>query len=101
MKPNQYLLAIASIATLLALSAYAPVALADKDDDYPRAHAGPILSMQQLIRIVLQVAPDTEVEEINLEPRGERGLIYVVKLNDDREVYVNARSGEVLEIEED
>jgi uncharacterized membrane protein YkoI len=101
MKSNFRILAIASIAAPLALSVSAPIALADRDHEYPRAQAGPILSMTQLMRIVLRVAPNTEVEEVNLEPRGWRGLIYIVELNDDRKVHVNARSGEVVEIEED
>ncbi|MBD2462383.1 hypothetical protein H6G89_15155 [Oscillatoria sp. FACHB-1407] len=101
MKLNPRLLAIASVIIPLTLGTVAPVARADKDDEYPRAQAGPILSMPQLMRIVLQIAPNNEIEEVNLEPRGERGLIYVVELNDERLVYVNARSGEVLEIEED
>lgn len=101
MKSNSRILAIASIAALVTLSVYAPAALADRDHEYPRAQAGPILSMQQLMRVVLQVAPNAEVEEVNLEPRGWRGLIYIVELNDDRKVHVNARSGEVIEIEED
>lgn len=99
MKSNLRFWAIAAIVTLSGLGISAQSAVADHDE-YPRAQAGPILSLEQLMRVILQAIPEVEVEEVKLENQGPRGLIYEVELNDDREVYINARTGEILEIDD-
>jgi len=72
-----------------------PAALADHPEE--TAQTGPILSIDQVILLIRSAQPNTEVDEIKIENRGEMGLIYRVKLTDKTRIDVNAYTGEILE----
>lgn len=72
----------------------------DDDDDALRPQDQPKLSINQAIQKVVAANPGNALTLVDLE-RENGVLVYEVKLNNDREVTVNANSGQTIAVEQD
>lgn len=96
--PGKFAIAIALSTAIAMIGLPNSVALADADEQ--TAQAGPILSVDQVILLVRAIQPYGEVDELKIENDEDRGLVYRIKLTDRTRIYMDAQTGEILEIDD-
>ncbi|HEY9622845.1 MAG TPA: PepSY domain-containing protein [Crinalium sp.] len=99
MKLNKRTLAIATSLSLCSLGI--GIGAASARDDQIIYQSGPIIPLEQIVRIVQSAYPNAQIEKIKLEREEERGLVYEIDLTNDRDIYINANTGQVFGTDED
>jgi uncharacterized membrane protein YkoI len=100
MKLNRRTLAIATTLAIGSLGVGITAAAAVDDDELIQ-QSGPLITIEQLVRIVQSAYPGAQIEKVKLEREEERGLVYEIDLTNDLDIYVQANTGEVLGTDED
>ena len=92
---------------ILALLISNPTQIAQADDDYLEAKRlrdkGEIMSLEEILKNVRQAYPG-RILEVELENEKGRVIYELEILGDDsivREIYIDAKSGKLLSVEED